>query len=174
MAGYKNLLTYKQCEEIHDLTVEFCERWVRSWKLKEQMIGAARSAKQNIVEGHTLKSRKGYIRLLGVSRSSLEELLEDYKDFARLRNIELWDRNDVLFREMGSKRSKGSTGKYLLPLTPSDPSNPCYPLNYLVSLVNRTCYLLYRQIEALEKKFIEEGGYTENLFKKRMAYRRRR
>jgi len=44
MVGYKNLLTYKQCEEIHDLTVEFCERWIKSWKLKEQMIGAARSA----------------------------------------------------------------------------------------------------------------------------------
>ena len=173
MAGYKNLLTYKQCEEIHDLTVEFCERWIRSWKLKEQMIGAARSAKQNIVEGHSFKSRKSYIKLLGVSRGSLEELLEDYKDFARIRDIELWDRNDTRFREMGSKRSKGSTGKFLLPPTPSNPSNPHYPLNYLMSLVNRTCYLLYRQIAALEKKFIEEGGYTENLFKKRMAYRRR-
>ncbi len=159
MSGYKNLLTYKQCEEIHDLTVEFCERWIRSWKLKEQMIGAARSAKQNIVEGHTLKSRQGYIRLLGVSRGSLEELLEDFKDFARTRDIDLWDRNDARFREMGSKRSKGSsTGKFLLPLTPSDPSDPCYPANYLVKLINQTCYLLYRQIEALEKKFVEEGG----------------
>ena len=174
MTGYKNLLTYKQCEEIHDLTVGFCERWIRSWKLKEQMVGAARSAKQNIVEGHSFKSRKSYIKLLGVSRGSLEELLEDYKDFARLRDIELLDRNDARFRRMGSKRSKrSSTGKFLLPLTPSDPSDPSYPLNYLVGLTNRTCYLLYRQIEALEKKFIEEGGYTENLFKKRMAYRRR-
>ncbi len=105
---------------------------------------------------------------------SLEELLEDYKDFARLRGLELWDRNDARFREMGSRRSKGSgTGKFLLPLTPSDPSNPCYPANYLVKLINQTCYLLYRQIEALEKKFVEEGGYTENLFKKRLAYRKR-
>ena len=171
MVGYKNLLTYKQCEEIHDLTVEFCERWIKSWKLKEQMIGAARSAKQNIVEGYSLKSRQGYIRLLGVSRGSLEELLEDYKDFARVRGVELWERSDPRFRKMGSRGSKGS--KKILPLTPSNPSYPSYPLNYLVDLINRTCYLLHRQIEALEEKFIKEGGYTENLFKKRLAYRRR-
>ena len=184
-------MTYQQCEEIHDLTVEFCERWiypvksrkagaakpqfngVKSWKLKEQMIGAARSAKQNIVEGHSLKSRQGYIRLLGVSRGSLEELLEDYKDFARVRGVELWEQSDARFREMGRRGGKGRTGKRGLPLTPSNPSDPSYPLNHLVDLTNRTCYLLYRQIESLEKKFVEEGGYTENLFKKRLAYRRR-
>jgi four helix bundle suffix protein len=174
--GYKNLLTYKQCEEIHDLTVEFCERWVKSWKLKEQMIGAARSAKQCLAEGATQgTSFKNYLKMVGISRGSIEELIEDYKDFARLRNIAVWDKGDPRFQEMVErvKKVKRETGEYKLPSTPSKPSDPSYPLNYLIDLTIKTGYLLDKQKESLERKFVEEGGYTENLFKKRMAYRRR-
>lgn len=89
MAGYEDLLTYQQSEESYDLTVQFCQRFLpgrENLRQREQMIQAARSGKQNIVEGYSLKSLKGYIKLLGVSRGSLEELLEDYKDFARSTN----------------------------------------------------------------------------------------
>lgn len=174
MAGYEDLLTYKQCEEAHDLTVEFCDRWIKSWKLREQIIGAARSAKQCIAEGATQgTSLKGYIKMVGVSRGSLEELLKDYGDFARLRNIAVWDKDDPRLREMAKKVKmvKRETGKQQLPSSPSQPSDPSYPLNYLIDLVIRTGYLVDKQRESLEKKFVEEGGYTENLFKRRINQR---
>lgn len=177
VSGYKNLLTYKQCEEIYDLTVEFCERWVKSWKLKEQMIGAARSAKQCLAEGATQgTSFKNYLKMVGISRGSIEELVEDYKDFARLRNIPVWNKDDPRLKEMVKKvnKVKRKTGKYGLASTPSKPSDPSRPLNYMIDLTIRTGYLLDKQRKSLEKKFIEEGGYTENLFKRRLDYRRRR
>lgn len=104
MPSYENLLTYKQCEEIHDLTVEFCNRWIRSWKLREQMIGAARSAKQCIAEGAMQgTSFKNYIKMVGISRGSLEELLKDYQDFGRLRNIPVWAKTDPRLKEMAER-----------------------------------------------------------------------
>ena len=143
---------------------------------RDQMNQAARSAKQCIAEGATQgTSLKGYIKMLGVSRGSLEELLEDYKDLARRWDIAIWDRNDLRLKEMVKKvkRLKIETGKFKLTSTPSSPSKPSYPLNYLIDLTTRTCYLLDKQKASLEKKFIEEGGYTETIFKKRLDYRRK-
>jgi len=174
MPAYENLLTYKQCEEIHDLTVEFCSCWIKGWKLREQMVGAARSAKQCIAEGAMQgTSFKNYIKMVGISRGSLEELLKDFKDFARLRDIAVWDKTDPRLREMVKtvKKVKRETGKYRLPSTPSKPSEPSYPLNYLIDLTTRTGYLLDKQRESLEEKFIREGGYTENLFRRRIHQR---
>ena len=182
MIAYENLLTYQQSEEIYDLTVEFCQNflWGREeLRQREQMIQAARSAKQCIAEGATQKtSLKGYIKMLGVSRGSLEELLRDFQDFARLKNVPIWDKSDFRLRKMGErvKKVKRETGRYKLPLIPSQPSTPSqpsYPLNYLVDLIIRTNYLLDRQRNSLEEKFVKEGGYTETLFRKRLIYRKK-
>lgn len=141
------------------------------------MIHAARSAKQCIAEGATQgTSLKGYLKMLGISRGSLEELLVDYKDFARLRNIGVWVKTDFRLKEIGErvKKVERESGKYLLPSIPSQPSNPSCPLNYLIDLITRTNYLLDRQKRSLEEKFIQEGGYSENLLKKRLLYRKTR
>jgi len=107
MPAYENLLTYKQCEEIYDLTVEFCQRFLTGREMlrqRDQMVQAARSSKQCIAEGASQgTSLKGYIKMLGVSRGSLEELLVDYRDFARLRNIAVWNKSDPRLREMGER-----------------------------------------------------------------------
>ncbi len=179
MTGYKDFLTYQQSEEIYDLTVQFCQKFLpgrENLRQREQMIQAARSTKQCIAEGASQgTSLKGYIKMVGVSRGSLEELLNDYKDFARLRNIPIWDKSDPRLREMGKrvKKVKMVTGKYQLPPTPSRPSDPSYPLNYFIDLIIRTNYLLDRQKKSLEEKFVREGGYTENLFKKRLSRRKK-
>jgi len=178
VAGYEELITYQQSEEILDLTVEFCFRFLPGREMlrqRDQMVQAARSGKQNIVEGYSLNSLKGYLKLLGVSRGSLEELLEDFLDLARRWGIKFWQKDDPRFVELEkvSRGSRGSKGKVQLPLDPSDPSDPSYPINYMVHLLNRTCYLLHRQIEALERKFVQEGGYTEKLFRERTEYRKR-
>jgi len=92
--GYKSLPFFKQAGIIYDFTVEFCEKYIepRS-RTKDQMVQAARSGKQNIAEGYLQKSFEGRIKLLGVSRGSYEELLNDYLDFLRQRNLTLWDKN---------------------------------------------------------------------------------
>jgi len=166
--GYEYLITYQYSIEIYDLTDEFVSKFLggREYvRTREQMVQAARSCKQNIVEGYMEKSLKSYIKLLGVARASLEELLEDFKDFARGHRVVLRDKWDKW-----GKREK--TGKFLLPLSPLDPFDPFIPVNYMVNLIRRTTYLLDRQISALERKFISEGGYTEKLFQKRLSYRK--
>ena len=187
---YKNLKTYQQAVIICDLTVEFCGKFLeegederyrgyKRFKLREQMEGAARSGKQNIVEGASQgTSLKGYIKLLGVALGSLKELYEDYGDFARQREVEVWGKSSrrdawvkrILFSQLeGYKRGKGY--KTELPLNPSNPLDPTWAVNYLLNLINLTTYMLKNQIRSLEEKFAREGGYTENLFKKRLRYR---
>lgn len=83
-AGYEYLLAYKITVLLYDYTVEFCNRWVNKYsRTLDQMVQAARSGTQNIAEGYKQESLKGYIKLSGVARGSLEELLKDYQAFAR-------------------------------------------------------------------------------------------
>jgi len=176
-AGYEYLLTYKATTIIYDLTVQFCRRWVnpRS-RTNDQMIQAARSGRQNIAEGYKQQSRKGYIRLCGVARGSQEELLKDYEDYARQNCITVWPKDKAR-----AIREIGEIWKEIREDHPYRPNHP-YPLprkkeqavNLLLTLINQTNYLLDKQIASLERKFVEEGGYTENLFKRRMERRRRR
>lgn len=163
--GYEYLITYQNAMAIFDETSQFCERFIdKRSRTYDQMIQAARSSKQCIPEGYMQKSLKGYIKLLGVTRGSYEELLQDYYDFARNRGIAVRDKWDK-----GEKRD--NVGKYLLPLDPLAPFNPFIPVNHLINLIRRTNYLLDRQIKALEEKFVNEGGYTEKLFRKRLDNR---
>ena len=183
---YKNLKTYQQAVIICDLTAEFCEKFLeegdkryKRFKLREQMEGAARSGKQNIVEGASQgTSLKGYIKLLGVALGSLKELYEDYDDFSRQREVEVWEagpRRDAWVKRMLFSQLEGYEGdkryKAEVPLNPSNPLDPTWAVNYLLNLINLTTYMLKNQIKSLEEKFAQEGGYTENLFKKRLQER---
>lgn len=110
---HKYLLTYRYTEVIHDLTVEFCDRFMPGFdyrRSREQMVQAARSGKQNIVEGvgQSRISKKGEIKLLGVAMASLEELLTDYEDFLRQRNLKVWSKDDsriTNFRQLAYRLS---------------------------------------------------------------------
>jgi len=106
--SYRDLKSYEQATIIYDFTVEFCNRYIeanKSYKsypsykfysrMSDQMLQAARSGKQNIVEGSSERtSKKGELKLLGVSRASFQELLEDYEDFLRQRGLEQWSKDD--------------------------------------------------------------------------------
>ena len=90
---YRNLIAYRKAVVIYDLTYHFCERFISIGdRTKDQMIQAARSGKQNIVEGKaaSLTSAETHLNLLGVARSSFQELLEDYIDYLRTRNLRIW------------------------------------------------------------------------------------
>ncbi len=118
--------------------------------------------------------------LLGVALGSLKELYEDYEDYARQKERTVWPRtakskawvNKTLAGQLeGYKKGKGYKADLLL--NSSDPSNPTWCVNYLLNIINMTTYLLKKQIESLEEKFVKEGGYTEKLFKNRLRNRNR-
>lgn len=175
---HKYLLTYRYSEIIHDLTVKFCEKFLPGFdqrRTREQMTQAARSGKQNIVEGvgQGRTSKKGEIKLLGVANSSLEELISDYEDFLRQREFKIWpktDRRISEFRKIGFRLSALSNlsdlGEFIE--KPVLPENPEEAANFLLTLCHQATYLLSKQIDKAEETFIKEGGYTENLFKKRL------
>lgn len=173
-AGYEYLLAYKITVPIYDLTVEFCKRYIeRGSRTKDQMEQAARSGMQNVAEGNKQQSLAGYIKLSGVSRGSLEELLKDYLAFARQNKIPVWDSQRAK-REIREIRviweilRKTPTLPYS-PNFPNLPSNKEVAVNLMITLINQANYLLDKLIKSLEEKFINEGGFRENLFKKRLA-----
>jgi four helix bundle protein len=107
--GYKDLLSYKKSLLVYDATVFFCGHFVdRRSRTHDQMVQAARSGKQNIVEGSMASgtSKEMEIKLMNVARASLEELLEDYRDFLRTRGFRLWEKDSKeaqYVRRLGSK-----------------------------------------------------------------------
>lgn len=176
---YKYLLTYRYSEIIYDLTVEFTQRYIKpDYRSADQMIQAARSGKQNIVEGvgQSATSKKGEIKLLGVAKASLEELLADYEDFLRQRSLNIWPKTNpriTTFRQKAFSLSALSNLSNLgnLKEKPKLPENPEEAANFLLTLCHQATFLLDRQIKKAEEKFITEGGYSENLFKKRLNQR---
>lgn len=169
--GYRNLRSYQTTTLIYDLTVEFCNLYIdRFSRTKDQMVQAARSGRQNIAEGSqaSATSKKTEIKLVGVARASLEELLIDYEDYLRQRGLKLWDKQSNqarAIRELAYKSDK-TYQTYQSYLKSAEEA-----ANAIICLIHQANYLLDRQLQALEKAFVEQGGYSENLFKKRLANR---
>ncbi len=171
IGGYKNLPFFKQAEIIYDFTVEFCKKYVdyRS-RTKDQMEQSARSGKQNIAEGYLQKSVEGKLKLLGVARGSLEELLNDYLDFLRQRGFKLWPKDSpeaqAVRRLVYNRYNNYNNYKdYIFKAE--------LAANAMVCLINQTNQLLDQKLRWLEEQFIKEGGFRENLLKKRLDYRRK-
>ena len=94
--GYRELKSFQQAELVYDSTVKFCDRFIdRRSRTHDQMVQAARSGRQNIAEGSQASgtSKKFELKLVGVARASLEELLLDYEDFLRQRGLPLWGKD---------------------------------------------------------------------------------
>lgn len=176
---YKDLKTYQQATVIYDFTVKFTEKYIKSYRTKEQMDHAARSGKQNIAEGSEVSrtSKKSEIKLLGVAHASLCELAEDYEDYLRQNNLPIWTKEST---EALKARNLVYTRTSKTGMTGNDyPSYQSYAsylnsaeqaANAMLCLINQTTYLLKRQIAKLEQDFLEKGGFTENLYKERKAY----
>lgn len=171
--GYRDLKSYQMSEIVYDATVVFCNRFIniRS-RTHDQMVQAARSGKQNIAEGSMASgtSKKTELKLVGVARASLEELLLDYQDFLRQKGLDLWKKEDAqarTVRELCWKENR-SYGTYR---TYFEESSPEIAANAAICLVHQANYLLDQQLRALEKTFIEEGGFTEKLYRVRSQAR---
>lgn len=172
VGGYKSLPFYQQSEIIYDFTVEFCKLYIDfKSRTKDQMEQAGRSGKQNIAEGYLQKSLEGRIKLLGVARGSLEELLNDYQDYLRQNGLQSWDPNSDLakrVRALAYNRYKDYKN-YKIYI-----ENPEEAANAMLCLINQTNQLLDQKLRWVEAQFVKEGGFRENLFKKRMEYRKSR
>jgi len=173
-AGYKYLLTYQYSSVIVDFTQEFCNRYYSGreyLRQRDQMTQAARSGKQNISEGYSLESLESYIKLLGVAKGSIMELLEDYEDYIRHHNLICWDKNSIEMRGLRSLRVVRIPFPHI-PQHPHLPHNPTLVTNLMIMLCQRTTYLLTKQIQSLKDKFVNEGGFREKLFKLRIRKRK--
>ena len=176
-AGYEYLLAYKITVPIYDYTVNFCKLYI-SYKsrTKDQMEQAARSGMQNILEGNKQESLKGYIKLSGVSRGSLEELLKDYLAYARQNQIPIYSKEEAIgkiweIREIWRILRETPT----LPDSPNFPNLPNFPektVNLMITLINQANYLIDKLIISLKEKHMKEGGLSEELYRKRSEYRK--
>ena len=164
--GYRELKSYKGAEIIYDATVVFCDRFVeRKSRTHDQMVQAARSGKQNIAEGSMASgtSKKTELKLVGVARASLEELLLDYEDFLRQRGLPLWEKGHAKAKEVRNRTYRtDKTYTTYKDLVESDAETAA---NAMICLIHQTNYVLDQQLRQLDKAFLEEGGFTEKLYR---------
>jgi len=193
--GYRNLKSFQVSEILYDGTILFCNRHVnKRSRTHDQMVQAGRSGRQNIAEGSmaSATSKKTELKLTNVAKASQEELLLDLEDFLRQHRLRQWDKNDPealavrhRYREFPAKwfeKSDVSDKSDSSDLSDEnrrlDPygiatATPEVAANMLICLANQGIYLLKRQIEKLERDFVEEGGFTERLYRVRSERRRR-
>jgi four helix bundle suffix protein len=174
--GYEELLSFQKARIVYDATVAFCERFLNKRdRTVDQMVQAARSGKQNILEGCQASgtSKEAEIKLVNVARASLEELLEDYRDFLRVRKEPLWEKNsrEALFvRRLGARKNRSyETYRTYIETRPAP-----VVANILICLIHQTNYLLDQQLRQLEQAFLEEGGLRERMTRARLSARSQR
>jgi len=174
--GYRQLKSFQHAELVYDSTVKFCDRFIdRRSRTHDQMVQAARSGRQNIAEGSQASgtSRKFELKLVGVARASLEELLLDYEDFLRHHGLPLWGKDHQtaqIVRRLAYKENRSySTYRSFIETSP-----PEIAANTIICLIHQTNYLLDQQLRQLEKAFLEEGGFTERLYQARSAARKKK
>jgi len=170
---YEELLSFRKARIVYDATVRFCERFLeRQDRTVDQMVQGARSGKQNILEGNKASgtSKKTEIKLVNVARASLEELLEDYRDFLRVRKLALWEKDsrEARFVRRLGRRENRSYESYR---TYIETRPAKIVANIIICLIHQTNYLLDQQLRQLEKAFLEEGGLRERMTRARLSAR---
>ena len=171
--GYRDLKSYQMAEIVHDATAVFCDRFIdKRSRTHDQMVQAARSGKQNIAEGSQASgtSKKTELKLVGVARASLEELLIDFQDFLRQRGLPLWGKEHKQALEIRALAYR-SNRTYSTYRTYFEQSSQETAANAAICLIHQANYLLDQQLRALEKEFVQEGGFTERLYRVRSQTR---
>ncbi|MCC7377347.1 MAG: four helix bundle protein [Verrucomicrobiales bacterium] len=172
--GYQDLLSFQKARIVYDGTVHFCERHVdRRSRTHDQMIQAARSGKQNILEGSQASgtSKETEIKLTNVARASLEELLEDYRDFLRTHGAPEWPRDHPYTQRLRGL-CRQPHNDYATFQRGIEHPDPAIAANVLIGLIKLTNYLLDRQLRHLEQAFLRQGGLRERMTQARLRTRR--
>ena len=171
---YQTLISYQKSEVIYEITYRFCKRFLsKGDRTVDQMVQAARSGKQNIVEGSkaATTSKEMEIKLTNVARASLEELLEDYRDFLRVRDMRMWDKQS---KQARYARKLGMTTPLTFEAfrTFTETRSAEIVANIAICLIHQANYLLDQQLKSLEKTFLQEGGLRERMTRARLDYRK--
>lgn len=169
---YKKLLSYQKAVVIYQLTYFFCHKFLQSNdRTVDQMIQAARSGKQNIIEGTaaSITSSKSEIFLLNVAKASLKELIEDYEDYIKTRGGKIWafgSNENTAMRRLGLQHDDAD---FFLNL--AETRSGIVVANMAIVLIKQADYLLFKQMKRLEVDFLKEGGFSERMYRLRKKSR---
>lgn len=170
--NYKKLLSYQKTEVIYELTYYFCHTYLeRGDRTIDQMVQAARSGKQNIIEGCAASSTssKTEIKLVNVAKASLQELLEDYEDYLRTRHHPQWAEGSPQLEAMRRIGRTYNEAAYFMQLAATRP--PETIANMAIVLIKQADYLLYKQLSRLAEDFEKNGGFSERMMRIRKEKR---
>ncbi|MDR1984309.1 MAG: four helix bundle suffix domain-containing protein [Prevotellaceae bacterium] len=178
--NYMQLYSYRKAEAIYDITRFFCENFLRRGdRTIDQMVQAARSGKQNIIEGCQASaiSSETEIKLVGVAKASLHELLADYNDY--LRNLaykdpvkgRIWEDGSVEVMAMRRLCRQNKDAAFFMAIVMTRP--PETIANIAICLIKHVDYLLFKQLKTLEKQFLADGGFRERMTKMRLEQRKK-
>jgi four helix bundle suffix protein len=173
--GYQKLLSYQKAEIVFDATVYFCDRFIdRRSRTHDQMVQAARSGKQNIIEGSMASgtSKETEIKLTNVARASLEELLADYRDFMRTRGLTEWTKDHPYAKRL-RELNKIPDASFETFRKGIENADPAISANVIIGLIRVASYLLDRQLKQLEQAFVKEGGLRERMTSARLEARKK-
>lgn len=170
---WKDLYFYRKSDTLFQLTVEFCHRFLPAYgdRTVDQMIQAARSGKQNIVEGSEdgQTSSEMEIKLLNIARGSLQELRADYNDYLNTRHLTSWpansERQQRLREFCHSHNDYSDYEPFVNKMSDEEMANMA------LTLCHQTDKMMCAYIEKLEKKFVTEGGIKERMYAARTGYR---
>lgn len=171
--NYRDLIAFQKAECIYDITFYFANKYLRVGdRTIDQMIQAARSGRQNIAEGCEAgtTSSESEIKLINVAKASLQELLLDYEDYLRVRDLELWEINSekaVRTRAVCSRIN--DSAYYRKAISLRNDETIC---NIAITLIHQADYLLRRFIENLQVDFVKEGGIKERMYNARQNFRK--
>ena len=166
---YRNLRVYQVTEIIYDITYYFAHRFLsKGDRTIDQMVQSARSGKQNIAEGNqaAMTSSETEIKLTNVAKASLEELLDDYEDYLRVRGLEQWGPLHPRYQRMreyaSSEQIRHTYAGNIRRMTDEEIANLC------LTLTHQAIYMLHKLLITMQQRFVTEGGIKERMFQARM------
>ena len=169
---YRHLRVYQVTEIIYDITYYFAHRFLaKGDRTIDQMVQAARSGKQNIAEGNqaAMTSSETEIKLTNVAKASLEEMLDDYEDYLRVRGLEQWGALHPRYQRMreyaSSEQIKHTYADSIRKMSDEEIANLC------ITLTHQAIYMLHKLLITMQQRFVTEGGIKERMFQARVNYR---
>ena len=169
---YRHLRVYQVSEIIYDITYYFTQHYLsKGDRTVDQMVQAARSGKQNIAEGNqaAATSSETEIKLTNVAKASLEELLDDYEDYLRVRDLAQWGNLHPRYEKMrqyaSSDQIRRNYAATVQRMNDEEIANLC------ITLIHQAIYMLHKLLVTMQNRFVTEGGIKERMFQSRIAYR---
>lgn len=171
--SYKTLKVYQKALCVFDITCYFVNHFMDRGhdRTVDQMQQAARSGKQNIVEGYSDAegSTESEHKLTVIAKGSLEELKEDYLDYLRTHNLPAWTQENEKYKACVPRfRRHNDTDYYMKQIEGRNAEDVA---NIALIVIYQTLAMLYGYIKYINRKFLEQGGVKEQRYWKRIQYR---